>query len=87
MSTSLKVVMVDGTESVHLITPLIEYNFELQFKDGILPTLAKQRNSDVYWLAWECLRQAGTVVPPFGPEFLKLIASADFADEVNRPNG
>ena len=82
----LKVVF-EGVTTEHVVTPLIEYNFEQQFKDGLGPTLSKGRNSDVYWLAWECLRLSGTTVPPFGPDFLSKLESADFVEEPTRPNG
>lgn len=77
----------DGTVTEHTVTPLIEYNFEQQFKDGLGPTLSKGRNSDVYWLAWECLRSSGVTVPPFGPAFLEKLQAADFVEEPSRPNG
>ena len=66
----LKVDLLDGTSNVYEITPLIEYNAEQHFKEGIGPTLEKRRNTDIYWLAWECMRVSGATVPPFGPEFV-----------------
>jgi hypothetical protein len=80
-------VTYDGNTAEYAVSPLNEYNFEQQFKDGIGPVLSKGRNSDVYWLAWECLRSSGVAVPPFGPDFLNKLASADFVGEPDRPNG
>ena len=80
-------VTYDGVQTTHTITPLIEYHFEREFKDGLGPTLSKGRNSDVYWLAWECLRDSGVAVPPFGDAFLTKLGGADFAEEPDRPNG
>lgn len=80
-------VVFEGVTTVHVVTPLIEYNFEQKFTDGLGPTLSKGRNSDVYWLAWECLRQSGVDVQTFGPDFLSKLASAEFVEEPSRPNG
>lgn len=80
-------VVYEGVATEHKVTPVIEYTFEAHFKDGLGPTLSKGRNSDVYWLAWECLRVSGVTVPPFGVEFLNKLDSADFVEEPALPNG
>lgn len=83
----LSVELVDGTSTKYEITPLIEYNAEQHFQGGLGPQLAKGRNSDVYWIAWECMRSAGITVPPFGPDFMKLLKSVKEVEEPERPNG
>ena len=84
---SLKVVRADGTESTHEITPAIEYAFELYAKKGFYKAFRDdQKQSDVYWLAWECLRRANAPdVFPFGDKFLETLKSVEVVDD--SPNG
>ena len=56
----IKVTRADGTESTHELTPAIEYAFEQYAKKGFFKAFREdQKQSDIYWLAWECLRRAG----------------------------
>ena len=84
---SLKVTRADGTESVHEITPAIEYAFEQYAKKGFYKAFSEdQKRSDVYWLAWECLRRAGAPdVFPFGDKFLETLKAVEVSDD--SPNG
>ena len=84
---SLKVVRADGSESVHPITPAIEYAFEQYAKKGFYRAFTEdQKRTDVYWLAWECLRRAGAPeVFPFGDKFLDTLQSVEVLDD--SPNG
>jgi len=78
----LKITKADGTATIHQITPAIEYAFELQFKGGIHKIFREhERQSDVYWLAWECLRRSGTTVPTFGVEFLESLSEVEVLDD------
>lgn len=83
----LKVVRADGTESVHDITPAIEYAFEQQAKKGFYKAFREdQKQSDIYWLAWECLRRANAPdVFPFGDKFLETLKAVEVVDD--SPNG
>ena len=84
----LKVTRADGTESVHDITPAIEYAFEMHAKKGFYKAFQEdQKQSDIYWLAWECLRRADAAdVKPFGDKFLETLRAVEvLADE--SPNG
>lgn len=83
----LRVVRADGTESVHEITPAIEYAFEQYAKKGFYKAFREdQKQSDVYWLAWECLRRANAPdVFPFGDKFLETLRSVEVSDD--SPNG
>lgn len=84
----LKVTRADGTESVHDITPAIEYAFEMHAKKGFYKAFQEdQKQSDIYWLAWECLRRADAPdVKPFGDKFLETLRAVEvLADE--SPNG
>ncbi len=62
----------DGSESIHEITPVVEYAFEQHTKKGFYVAFqVDQKQSDIYWLAWECLRRADAPdVFPFGEKFL-----------------
>ena len=84
---SLKVTRTDGTESVHEITPAIEYAFEQYAKKGFYKAFREdQKQSDIYWLAWECLRRANASdVFPFGDKFLETLRGVDIVDD--SPNG
>ena len=77
----LKITRADGSVSEHQITPRIEYAFELYAKMGFhLAFRTLERQSDVYWLAWECIRTSGEVVPVFGPAFLDTLAKVEVLD-------
>lgn len=83
----LKVVRANGTESVHEITPAVEYAFEQYAKKGFYKAFREdQKQSDIYWLAWECLRRAGAPdVFPFGEKFLETLSAVEVVDD--SPNG
>jgi hypothetical protein len=83
----LKIVRADGTESTHELTPAIEYAFEQYAKKGFFKAFREdQKQSDIYWLAWECLRRAGAPdVFPFGDKFLETLKSVEVTDD--SPNG
>jgi len=84
---SLRVTRADGTVSTHELTPAIEYAFEQYAKKGFFKAFREdQKQSDIYWLAWECLRRAGAPdVKPFGEAFLETLKSVEVLDE--NPNG
>lgn len=80
----LIITMQDGTRHEHKITPAIEVAFEREFKGGIAKTFRDHEKSEhLYWLAWECLRRNGTVVPPFGDKFLDTLESVEIGDDPN----
>ena len=83
----LKVVRADGSESTHEITPAVEYAFEQYAKKGFYKAFREdQKQSDIYWLAWECLRRAGAPdVFPFGEKFLETLSAVEVVDD--SPNG
>ena len=83
----LKVVRADGSESTHEITPAIEYAFEQYAKKGFYKAFREdQKQSDIYWLAWECLRRANAPdVFPFGEKFLETLSAVEVVDD--SPNG
>ena len=78
----LKITRADGTVSEHPITPKIEWAFELYAKQGFHKAFRiEERQTDVYWLAWECLRSSGVEVPVFGAAFLDTLAKVDVLED------
>ena len=83
----LKVTRASGDETVHDITPAIEYAFEVYAKKGFYRAFSEdQKQSDVYWLAWECLRKSGVTVPTFGAAFLDTLAKVEVLGDDDNPN-
>ena len=84
----LKVTRADGSESIHEITPVVEYAFEQQTKKGFYRAFqGDQKQSDIYWLAWECLRRADAPeVYPFGEKFLATLKAVEVLGD-DSPNG
>ncbi len=79
----LKITRATGEVSEHQVTPRIEYAFELHVKQGFHKAFRnEERQTDVYWLAWECLRTSGETVPMFGPEFLDTLAKVEVVDDL-----
>ena len=84
---ALKITKASGEETKHEISPAIEYAFEQHFKAGFHKRFRdEERQSDVYWLAWECLRRSGETVKPFGEQFLEILAKVEIVD-ADLPNG
>ena len=78
----LKITRATGEISDHEITPRIEYAFELFAKKGFRKAFMEdERQTDLYFLAHECLKSAGVVVKPFGPEFLDQLKAVEVLDD------
>ena len=78
----LKITRANGEVTEHQITPRIEYAFELYAKMGFHKAFRDlERQTDVYFLAHECLRSAGITVPMFGAEFLDTLAKVEVLDD------
>lgn len=79
---SLKIKLINGDESIHKITPAIEYAFEVHSGKGFYKAMAEdQKQSDVYWIAWKCLLTAGAEIKPFGEKFLETLESVEIAED------
>lgn len=79
----LKITMATGAVTEHQITPRIEYAFELYAKKGFHKAFRDdEMQTQLYYLAWECLRTSGTTVPIFGAEFLDLLAAVEVLDDL-----
>lgn len=82
----LKITRTDGSTSEHQITPKIEYAFELYTKMGFHKAFRDlERQTDLFWLSWECIRASGETVPMFGPEFLDTLAKVEVLDDEPLP--
>lgn len=83
----LRITKASGEVSDHEITPVIEYAFEGYAKKGFYRAFSEdQKQSDVYWLAWECLRRSGATVPTFGASFLETLAKVEVLGDEENPN-
>jgi hypothetical protein len=83
----LKITRVSGEEDIIKITPVIEFAFEQYAKKGFRKAfLEDEKQSDIYWLAWEALRRSGVAVKPFGADFLETLESVE-VEAINSPNG
>ena len=83
----LKITRVSGEVDTVKISPVIEFAFEQYAKKGFRKAfLEDEKQSDIYWLAWECLRRSGVAVKPFGQEFLETLEKVEI-EAVDSPNG
>ena len=79
---SLKITRVGGEESIHKITPAIEYAFEQHAGKGYFRAMTEdQRQSDIYWIAWKCLLSAGIEVKPWGEKFMEMLEAVEVVDD------
>ena len=70
--------MVDSTQHEITITPKLQWAFENYAKKGFHKAFVEdQKQSDIYWLAWEGLRQNGITVKPFGEAFLDTLKDVE----------
>lgn len=77
----LKIVRSDGTATEHEITPSIEYAFEQYKGKGFHKAFREEeKQGDMYWLAYECIRRTGEIVKPFGIDFLDTLKSVEVLD-------
>jgi hypothetical protein len=84
---ALKITKASGEESVHEVSPAIEYAFETHYKMGFHKYFRdEEKQTGLYWLAWECLRRSGETVKPFGESFLESLRKVEIVD-ADTPNG
>jgi len=83
----LKITKASGEIAEYEISPAIEFAFEQNFKSGFHKRFRdEEKQSDVYWLAWESERRAGITVPLFGEKYLETLSKVDILD-ADSPNG
>lgn len=76
----LKITRASG-DTIVQITPAIEVAFESKFNNGIHKQFRDmERQSDIYWLSWECLRRQ-EIIAPFGDGFLETLISVEVMDD------
>jgi hypothetical protein len=77
----LRVTTTDNDVAEYEITPLIEYAFEQHVKKGFHKAMIEDnKQSDIYWLCWECMRRSGVTVKPFGEAFLETLKTVEVLD-------
>ena len=77
----LKIVRQDGSVLEGEITPAVEYAFEGYAKMGFHKAFRdEEKQSHVYWLAWEITRRSGETVKPYGIEFIETLKSVEVLD-------
>lgn len=77
----LKIVRTDDTVLEGEISPAVEYAFEQYAKKGFHKAFRdEEKQSDVYWLAWEVTRRSGEIVPLFGMQFIETLKSVEVLD-------
>ena len=83
----LTITRVSGEVDEIKITPVIEFAFEQYAKKGFRKAFVEdEKQSDIYWLAWEALRRSGVSVKPVGQDFLETLESVE-VNAVDSPNG
>ena len=77
----LKIVRTDGSIIEGEITPAVEYAFEQFAKKGFHKAFRDdEKQSDVYWIAWEVLRRSGETVKPYGIDVIETLKSVEVLD-------
>ena len=77
-----KITRATGEVTEHQITPRIEYALELYAKKGFHKAFREdEKQTDLFYLAHECLKTAGVVVKPFGSEFLDTLVKVEVLDD------
>jgi len=78
----LKITRAAGEVVLH-ISPVVEVAFEKYPGKGIHKQFRdEEKQSDIYWLAHNCLQRV-EVIPPFGDEFLNTLVSVEVLDDEN----
>jgi hypothetical protein len=83
----LKITKASGDILEYEVSPVIEFAFESHFKSGFHKYFRdEERQSAVYWLAWEAERRNGNHPVPFGDSYLETLAKVEILD-ADSPNG
>ena len=76
----MKITRASG-ETIVQITPVVEVAFEKYTGKGIHKQFRdEEKQSDIYWLAHNCLSRI-EVIPPFGDEWLSTLISVEVMDD------
>lgn len=78
----LRITKVNSDVTEYKITPAIEYAFEQHAGKGFYKAITEdQKQSDVYWMAWKAMFNAGEEVKPFGEKFLDTLEGVEVLDD------
>lgn len=78
----LKVTLQDDSVVEFVVTPVIEWAFEVYAKKGYYQAFSVDpKQTDLYWLAWEGLRRNGHTPKPFGEGFLDTLKSVEVVED------
>ena len=78
----LKITRVGGLVTELSITPSAEYAFELYAKKGFHKAFREdEKQSDLYWLAWELIRASGETVDINLPVFIATLVDVEVLDD------
>jgi hypothetical protein len=74
----LKITLVDGTTHEVPVTPKLQWAFEIYAKKGFHRAFNEDaKQTDLFYLAHEGLRQNGITVKPFGEAFLDTLQDVE----------
>jgi hypothetical protein len=83
----LKITKASGDVNEYEITPAIEFAFEKEMKSGFHKYFREEeKQTGIYWLAFEAERRNGVTVVPFGDAYLQTLAKVEILD-ADHPNG
>jgi hypothetical protein len=83
----LKITKASGEVNEYEITPVIEFAFEREMKMGFHKYFREEeKQTGVYFLAFEAERRNGVTVVPFGDKYLETLVKVEILDADN-PNG
>jgi len=83
----LKITKASGDVNEYEVTPAIEFAFEREMKSVFHKYFREEeKQTGIYWLAWEAERRNGVTVVPFGDKYLETLVKVEILDADN-PNG
>ncbi len=82
----LKISTKEGKTETLEVTPAIECAAEAEWKAGFYARLREQeKQSDLYWVAHQCMKRKGLTQLEFGDAFLETLKEVDIVADA--PNG
>jgi len=82
----LEIKLQEGKTQILDITPAVEVAYEAEFKGGFYKLLRdNERQSDLYWIAHQCMKRKGLTQLEYGDAFLETLKEVDIVTDA--PNG
>ena len=82
----LEITTKDEKKTILEVTPAVECAFEVEFKGGFYKLLRDNaRQSDLYWIAHQCMKRKGLTQLENGDAFLETLKEVDIVTD--SPNG